>query len=596
METALQDNDAFLSRTFRHHLLPAILSVAGVTASTMANSLVAGNLLGHEALAVMSVVSPIYFIFATVGALVGVGGASVAAWATGHEDPGGVDRAFTFSCILITAISLALTALGLLFLDPFVRMLGASEALAPLCRQYAFWFLLGGVGTAGIYLPFNFLKLEGRLRISILLFLSMAAMNIGLDFLLVMVFDLGIVGIAMATSLSALTAFAIGMLCLLGKKSSFSLCPVKGHWRESLTLLKSGSPASLNNLSNTMRTLCLNLILFPLAGSLGLSVFSIVTTAANLALTVISGAGQTTAPFVGVFVHERDNASIRQLERKALTLGTLLVAVVAALFALFARPFCGLFGVTDPQVLVLSTQAVMLFSLSLVPSLISTVLLNYYQASGNTAIANIFTLCRAFGFVVLGAFLLSRFMGLPGVWLAFTLAELLSWGVLWLILAISRKLHPEQRGLFLLDRRYEESGTYISFSVLSQEEDIMNASTKISEFCEHNQLDTRRSMLISLALEEMLISISSHCFQDGKLQEMNVRIIIVPDEVRGEHVIVLRIRCSGTPFNPIAYYESCRQENPDEFDDSVGIKMIVKSAHSVDYKSTFGINNLTIIL
>ncbi|MEG1578225.1 MAG: hypothetical protein RR336_05630, partial [Oscillospiraceae bacterium] len=178
----------------------------------------------------------------------------------------------------------------------------------------------------------------------------------------------------------------------------------------------------------------------------------------------------------------------------------------------------------------------------------------------------------------------------------FTLAELLSWGVLWLILAISRKLHPEQRGLFLLDRRYEESGTYISFSVLSQEEDIMNASTKISEFCEHNQLDTRRSMLISLALEEMLISISSHCFQDGKLQEMNVRIIIVPDEVRGEHVIVLRIRCSGTPFNPIAYYESCRQENPDEFDDSVGIKMIVKSAHSVDYKSTFGINNLTIIL
>ncbi|MEG1072182.1 MAG: MATE family efflux transporter [Oscillospiraceae bacterium] len=596
METALQDNDAFLSRTFRHHLLPAILSVAGVTASTMANSLVAGNLLGHEALAVMSVVSPIYFIFATVGALVGVGGASVAAWATGHEDPGGVDRAFTFSCILITAISLVLTALGLLFLDPFVRMLGASEELAPLCRQYAFWFLLGGVGTAGIYLPFNFLKLEGRLRISILLFLSMAAMNIGLDFLLVMVFDLGIVGIAMATSLSALTAFAIGMLCLLGKKSSFSLCPVKGHWRESLTLLKSGSPASLNNLSNTMRTLCLNLILFPLAGSLGLSVFSIVTTAANLALTVISGAGQTTAPFVGVFVHERDNASIRQLERKALTLGTLLVAVVAALFALFARPFCGLFGVTDPQVLVLSTQAVMLFSLSLVPSLISTVLLNYYQASGNTAIANIFTLCRAFGFVVLGAFLLSRFMGLPGVWLAFTLAELLSWGVLWLILSVSRKLHPEQRGLFLLDRRYEESGTYISFSVLSQEEDIMNASTKISEFCEHNQLDTRRSMLISLALEEMLISISSHCFQDGKLQEMNVRIIIVPDEVREEHVIVLRIRCSGTPFNPIAYYESCRQQNPDEFDDSVGIKMIVKSAHSVDYKSTFGINNLTIIL
>lgn len=596
METGLKDSDAFLNRTFRHHLLPAILSVGGVTASTMANSLIAGNLLGAEGLAVMSVVSPIYFIFATLGALLGVGGSSAAAWAIGREDGEGANRAFTFACLLGLTLGLFVTAVGVLALDPFVRLLGADEALFPMARQYALWFLLGGVGTVGIYIPFNFLKLEGRLGLSIAIFLSMAAVNIGLDFFFVLVLDLGIVGIAAGTSLAALCASAVGMVFLLGRKGTFRLRPIGGHWGEARRLLMAGSPASLNNLSTTARTICLNLLLAPLAGAAGLGAFSIVTTAANLALAVISGTGQTTAPFVGVFIRERDNVSIRQLEKQAMTIGCAVVALLTLVFVFFSGPFCRLFGVTAPNTLALAGPAVSLFAISLVPSLISTVLLNYYLASGNTAIANIFTLCRAFGFVVLSALALSQLVGVAGVWLAFTAAELLAWGVLGLVLAFAHRRHPERVGLLLLDRRYEENGQYISFAVHNDEEAIVEASSRISEFCEHNELDARRSMLISLALEEMLISIRDHCFQGSDSQEMNVRILIVPDTAGGESVIVLRIRCSGTPFNPVAYYESRRRENPDEFDDSVGIRMIVKSAHSVDYKSTFGINNLTIIL
>lgn len=596
METGLRDSNTFVNHTFRHHLLPAILSVGGVTASTMANSLIAGNLLGAEGLAVMSVVSPIYFIFATIGALLGVGGSSAAAWAIGREDSEGANRAFTLSCLLGLAVGLSITVAGVLALDPFVRLLGAEGPLFPMARQYALWFLLGGVGTVGIYIPFNFLKLEGRLRLSITLFLSMAAINIGLDFFFVLVLDLGIVGIAAATSVAALVSSGVGMAALLGRGGSFRLRPVRGYWGEAARLLTAGSPASLNNLSTTARTICLNLMLAPLAGAAGLGAFSIVTTAANLALAVISGTGQTTAPFVGVFIRERDNASIRQLEKQALTIGSAVVFLLTLVFVFCSGPFCRLFGVTDPNTLALAGPAVSLFAISLVPNLISTVLLNYYLASGNTAIANLFTLCRAFVFVVLSALVLSQSMGVRGVWLSFTAAELLAWGVLALALALIHRRHPERVGLLLLDRRYEENGQYISFAVRSDEESIVDASSRISEFCEHNELDARRSMLIALALEEMLISIRDHCFQGGDSQEMNVRILIVPDTGGGESVIVLRIRCSGTPFNPVAYYESRRRDNPDEFDDSVGIRMIVKSAQSVDYKSTFGINNLTIIL
>ena len=149
----------------------------------------------------------------------------------------------------------------------------------------------------------------------------------------------------------------------------------------------------------------------------------------------------------------------------------------------------------------------------------------------------------------------------------------------------------------------------------------MNASLRISIFCEENELPPDKSMLISLSLEEMLLSIKDHCFPEDEEQDINVRILVASGDV-SKASIVLRIRCGGAPFNPIDYYErqkTAAAGKPAEdndlagllaglddaegmgdlltgLDDSLGIAMIVASAPVVDYKTTFGVNNLTIIL
>lgn len=205
---------------------------------------------------------------------------------------------------------------------------------------------------------------------------------------------------------------------------------------------------------------------------------------------------------------------------------------------------------------------------------------------------------------VLSAELLAVPFGLSGVWLAFTAGELLSWLVVALALLLYLRRHRELRGPLLFERRYK-SGQFIAFSVNSSTEEIMDASQRISAFCEENALEAQRSMMISLALEEMLMSIQEHCFADDETQSINIRILIAPEEADGARPVILRIRCSGSAFNPIAYYEQRRAEALgsedaldgllDGLDDSLGIAMIVSSARDVDYKTTFGINNLTIL-
>ena len=80
--TGLQDSTQFISDTFRQALVPAILSMAGVMASTLANSLIAGNLLGDHVLAVLSIANPIYFLFATIG---GFDKDNVCVWKLAHK-------------------------------------------------------------------------------------------------------------------------------------------------------------------------------------------------------------------------------------------------------------------------------------------------------------------------------------------------------------------------------------------------------------------------------------------------------------------------------------------------------------------------------
>ncbi|MCI2055607.1 MAG: MATE family efflux transporter [Oscillibacter sp.] len=592
---ALTDDGSFIQQTFYHHLAPAMLSMFGVMASTMANTLITGNVLGADGLAAMSVVMPIYFVFATIGSLVGVGGSTLASHAIGRNRQADADGALTLSVVLAVGLALAVSALGLLFLDPILRLLGAQGNLYPMARAYSLIYVAGGVGTTVFYLPYNFLKLMGRLRLLTALFFGMAVMNVALDLLFLLPMGMGLAGVALGTVLASLITAVAGTVCLVRGPGAFHLVSLRGRGKDALRLMEQGSPSALNNLATVLRSMLLNRIVLSVAGSVGLAALSIVSTTANLSLTVLSGLPQATAPFVGVFTCQRDNTSLRQMEKLALGVGMGLMCVFAALVSVFAGPLCRLFGVVDPLTLAKAAHAVRLFAASLIAALPCCLLITYYQAGGHTGLANLMTVCRAFVFVVGPAWLLASRLGLSGVWAAFSAGEWATLLILGIVLIFCRK-KGRYSPILLLDRNIEQNGAYISFAVKAESSAIAECAEQIEDFCTQNELSPKRTMLVSLSLEEMLTGIRDHCFPDEPQRTMDVRILVVPDQTRKDDVVVIRIRSGGPAFNPIAYYERRAEESPENVGDSLGIGMIVKAAEVVDYKSTFGVNNLTVML
>jgi len=120
----------------------------------------------------------------------------------------------------------------------------------------------------------------------------------------------------------------------------------------------------------------------------------------------------------------------------------------------------------------------------------------------------------------------------------------------------------------------------------------MESSDKISDFCESCSLNPKQSMVISLAIEEILLLMVKHVFEGNNNDSIDVKIFVRKD------MITMRFRCGGRKFNPLEYYKAAMETSngfeDSDMDESMGLKLISKIAKKVDYTTSLGLNNIVI--
>ena len=81
--------------------------------------------------------------------------------------------------------------------------------------------------------------------------------------------------------------------------------------------------------------------------------------------------------------------------------------------------------------------------------------------------------------------------------------------------------------------------------------------------------------------------IITYCMDEEKEQFIDIRIVKIGEDA------LLRIRNSGKIFDPVSFYEENRER--EEMEERVlGIKMIAGTAKKIEFRETFGMNNLMI--
>ena len=177
----------------------------------MVDSWVVGNYVGDGALAAVGVGAPVIFLFTSLFMGLSNGGTVVIAQFFGGNKPERVREAIDTVYTAFVAGVVPITLVSLLLVEPLLTILRVDPAAYAEARAYLLVVCAGLIGTIGYNLNAGILRGLGNSRTT-LLFLSVSTViNIVLDLLFVLVFRLGVFGVAFATILAQAASWLFGL-------------------------------------------------------------------------------------------------------------------------------------------------------------------------------------------------------------------------------------------------------------------------------------------------------------------------------------------------------------------------------------------------
>lgn len=588
-------NDYFIHTVVKKYLAPSVLALAGTTITIVANSLMVGNWIGAEALAAINLLNPVYFLFATFGALINVGASTCAAGCIGRKKEDRAAGYATLALVLSIVIPLVVSVFGLVFFSWVSQLLGTPEQLSQLVCEYGRILMAGGVTIVFMYYPFNFAKIDGRPNLGTYMFGLMFVLDLLFGILFLRILHMGISGMALAFVLSTLIGDLAGLwMLLIPKKRMVRLGKIQDGVKMFVSLVETGSSMALNNVCNIFKMLLLNYLIGAMLGGVGLTVFAVVGTINSFSNSLISGVAQTITPLIGVFYGEKDNISIERVIAIAKRMGCRLMFLMT-FFLCVVSPWLGnLFGIGQGEEQRMLIPALCLFAFSFVPGVLNHIYIFHYFTTEKIFLANILTFLRGFGVLALAAKICQWATLGNAIWFSFAVAEIMTLGILYLISYCMEQKNANLSHLTLLDRLYEDRERYLAFSVENDITQAAETSQKVSQFCESWKIDPKLQMSLALSVEELLVLIFEHCFAKGTENYVDIRI------VKTDTGVLLRMRNDGTLFDPLEYYRKmCKKADGEEemmMSDSLGIQMLESCAEEILYTNTFGFNHLLVTL
>jgi putative MATE family efflux protein len=432
--------DGPLGTIYLKTALPIIFVMGMNGLLSVADALFLGIYVGPEALAAVTLMFPIYMLIVALSTLVSNGMSSLLARYLGAGDLDGARAIFAGAHGLAIALGAVLILLFVFFGQPLTLLAaGGSDSLAQMGLIYLRITVFFSPLLFVLSVNSDALRNEGRVGFMAAMSLLVSIANIGFNYVLIAVLEMGVAGSAYGTAAAQALAFGIIFAFrLFGdtslRPSTLLLHSARLFWGQILAL---GAPQSLNFIGLALGSAAI-ITALQWVGSPGyadtVSAYGIITrviTFAFLPLLGLSFAMQTiTGNNYGAALWQRADASLRIALWAALIYCAFVQVVVMSLPSQIASAFVEDAAVIAEVARILPIMTGVFFLMGPL-MMVAT----YFQAIGSMGKAAILGLTKAYAFAIPLTFLLPVWIGEIGIWLAGPLAEVMLLGltvvVLW---------------------------------------------------------------------------------------------------------------------------------------------------------------------
>ena len=174
--------------------IPASVGMLVQALYNVVDRIFVGNGVGPLGLAGLAIVYPVMLIKLAVNMLIGLGATALISIRLGEGRRKEAEQILSTAFTMLILLSLVLTVLGIAFLDPLLRLLGASEEVVPYARDYLSIILYGSVFQAIGFGLNHMIRAQGNPRLAMATMLIGAITNTILDPVFIFGFGWGVKG------------------------------------------------------------------------------------------------------------------------------------------------------------------------------------------------------------------------------------------------------------------------------------------------------------------------------------------------------------------------------------------------------------------
>ncbi|MBO5640219.1 MAG: ATP-binding protein [Oscillospiraceae bacterium] len=584
--------DVYLVHRLLFRLLPVQILLAAVSQiNGIVSSLFASNYIGAQAMSAVGLYAPIGLLIGAVSVLFVSGSQIICGKFLGNNQVEQNSRLFSVS-MLGTGVFSAVTMLLLVAytMPGFPGRVSGDPETRRLLNRYILGQVPGVLPLLWGQQLSAFLSLENRAWRSTVASLASVAVTVGMNFLLVVRYRLGTLGLALASSAGLWVFLLVEAAHFLSGRSIFRLHVRLRDWSMLRELVRVGMPNSLTTGYVALRGVLINALILRYVGELGISAFSTANSFLGLFWAIPNGMLAVSRMVFGVSIREEDRKTLADVMRNALYRFVPLMAGISALLILLARPLTFLYYQdASAPVFEMTEWGFRILPLCMPLSVISMHFACYGQASNKRFLVGLLALLDGIVFVVLFSALLLPKIGLNGVYAANVLNGIGCAAAIFIYSwIIRRKLPSNMEELMVIPDTFgaaEEDRLDLSVRKL---EEVVQVSRKVQGFSLEKGIDPRRAAFAALAMEEMAGNIIEHGFpKDRRRHSVDLRIVFKNGD------IMIRFKDDCRPFDPRERQLMMTPEDPAK---NIGLRIVFRIAKEHSYQNLLGLNVLTVKL
>ena len=408
--------------------IPTIISMLVTALYNMADTYFVGKI-STQATASVGLVFSVMSIIQALGFFCGHGSGNFIARMLGAGKVKEANEMASTGFCMAMIFGIVIAVVGNIFINPLASAIGATKTSMADTKAYMSIILIGAPFMMCQFVINNQLRFQGRAVYAMVGLMCGAVFNVGLDPLLILVFDMGVRGAAIATITGQFMSFLVLLfISLRGQTIKVNIKNVRlnGFYLKEIT--NGGAPSLFRQGLAAAATLLLNKYAGKYGNDAAIAGMSITTRVMMMLGSAVIGFGQGYQPVCSYNYGAKLKDRVREGYFFCVKYGTIFLVFAGAICFIFAPDIIWAFR-KDEEVVAVGKVALR-FQACVLPCMATTVITNMMlQSMGKGIKASITSSARSGIFFIPLILILPRVFGIRGVEVTQTIADILAMGI-----------------------------------------------------------------------------------------------------------------------------------------------------------------------